>query len=51
MNFRLAVDSAAAFDEGERRNIRNPKESTMAKAILTGLVFRNDLASAMMRRE
>ena len=49
MNFLFAVDIAAALEVGERRKIRKPKDRTMAKAMLMGLVLRKDLGSAMMR--
>lgn len=48
MNFRLAVEMAAAFDEGESRKTRKPKERTAARTIVTGLVRRRDRGKAML---
>ena len=48
LNFLLAVEIAAAFEDGERRKIRKPKVSTAARAILIGLVLRKDLGNAIL---
>lgn len=50
LNFLFAVEMAAALEDGESRNMRKPKKSTMARAMLIGLVLRNDLASAILPR-
>ena len=47
MNFRFAVDRAAALEEGDSRKTRNPNERTPARTIVMGLVRRNDLVNAM----
>lgn len=48
LNFRLAVEMAAAFDDGESRKTRKPKERTAARTIVTGLVRRRDRGKAML---
>ena len=48
MNFLLAVDMAAALDDGDNRKIRKPKESIIAKAILIGFVLRSDRGRDMI---
>ena len=48
MNFLLAVEIAAALEDGERRKRRKPRESTMASTILMGLVLRKDLEKAIL---
>ncbi len=48
MNFRLAVEMAAASEEGESRKMRKPKERTAARTMVIGLVRRKDRGNAML---
>jgi len=48
LNFRLAVEIAAAFEEGESRKMRKPKERTAARTMVIGLVRRRDRGNAML---
>lgn len=47
LNFRFAVDRAAALEDGDSRKMRKPKESTPARITVIGFVRRSVLASAI----
>ena len=47
-NFRFAVDTAAALEDGERIKKRKPIDNTQARMIVMGFVRRIALGRAMM---
>ena len=47
--FRLAVETPPGLEDGAKRKMRKPKDSTAAKTNVIGLVRRIDLGRAMLK--